>query len=116
MSRKKFYSLAEACRILRVPAYTLRYWEKEFEFKFQRNTAGRRIISDEQLQKLELIQHLLYREKMTIKGAKKKLQAMNVRSEELPQTRDSREVLLWLKKELIGLRTRLQAGGSDKSI
>ncbi|MEO0009871.1 MAG: MerR family transcriptional regulator [candidate division WOR-3 bacterium] len=110
MKEKKFYSLSEACRILRVPAYTLRYWEKEFEFKFERNSAGRRIISDEQLRKLELIQHLLHREKMTIKGAKKKLQAMNSRSGEVPQAKDGREVLLWLKKELIALRTTLEAG------
>jgi|UniRef100_A0A7V3PTV1 DNA-binding transcriptional MerR regulator len=113
MSRKKFYSLAEACRILKIPAYTLRYWEKEFEFKFQRNSAGRRIIADEQLKKLELIQHLLHREKMTIKGAKKKLQAMSMRATEPPQSRDSREVLLWLKKELIGLRTLLETGAVD---
>lgn len=108
MSKKMFYSLTEACRILKIPAYTLRYWENEFEFKFQRNSAGRRIISDEQLKKLELIQHLLHREKMTVKGAKKKLQAMTARSDELPNSKDSREILLWLKRELIGLRTLLE--------
>ncbi len=73
MSPQKFYSVAAVCKKLGIQPHTLRYWEKEFEIKFKRNSAGRRIIAAEQLKKLELIQHLIHREKMTIKGAKRKL-------------------------------------------
>ncbi len=109
MKKQKFYSVSQVCELLKIPPHTLRYWENQFELKFQRNSAQRRIISSEQLKKLELIQHLLHREKMTIKGARRKLKEMGLKPEELPQTKDKREILLWLKKELIGLRATLQA-------
>ncbi|MEO0050591.1 MAG: MerR family transcriptional regulator [candidate division WOR-3 bacterium] len=110
MKKERFYSLSEVCKILRIEPHTLRYWEKQFEFHFKRNSAGRRIISKEQLEKLELIQHLLHREKMTIKGAKRKLAAMSTKTDELPDPKNTRQVLLWLKRELISLRATLEAG------
>ncbi len=108
MSQQKFYSVSYVCKHLHIQPHTLRYWEKKFDIKFKRNSAGRRIVSTEQLKKLELIQHLLYREKMTVKGAKRRLAEMNLPEGELPDARDRRQILLWLKKELIQLRGLLE--------
>ncbi len=110
MNKQSFYSLAAVCKMLKIEPHTLRYWERQFEFHFKRNSAGRRIISREQLEKLKLIQHLLHREKMTIKGAKRKLAAMITRTEQLPDPKNTRQILLWLKRELISLRTALETG------
>jgi DNA-binding transcriptional MerR regulator len=108
MSPQKFYSVAAVCKKLGIQPHTLRYWEKEFEINFKRNSAGRRIISAEQLKKLELIQHLIHREKMTIKGAKRKLAVMSAAEEKLSQTEDRSQLLQWLKKELIELRALIE--------
>lgn len=108
MSAEKFYSFSGVCRKLNIQPHTLRYWEKEFEMKFQRNSAGRRIVSAEQLKKLELIRHFLYQEKMTIKGAKRKLAQINFTKEELPDAKNRQHLLLWLKKQLIELRALLE--------
>jgi len=110
MSPRRFYSVSEACRRLRIEPHVLRYWEKEFEFSLKRNSAGRRVVSAEQLRKLELIRHLLHREGLTVRGARRKLAAMPATA---PTTRpgpDDRQLLLWLKKELIALRATLGTG------
>ena len=99
--------MRQVCQMLGIEPHTLRYWERQFDFHFKRNSAGRRIISREQLEKLELIQHLLYREKMTVKGAKRKLTAMGAKTALLPDPKNPRQVLLWFKKELIRLRAAL---------
>ena len=104
MSPEKFHSVSYVCKHLHIKPHTLRYWENEFDIKLKRNSAGRRIVSAEQLKKLELIQHLLYREKMTIKGARRRLAEMNIPQDELPNPKDQRQLILWLKKELIQLR------------
>lgn len=108
MKKQKFYSISQVCKHLRIKPYVLRYWEKEFKISFKRNSAGRRIVSAEQLQKLELIHHLLYREKMTVKGTKKKLTAMGTKVDELPDKKDRYQVILWIKKQLIAIRSNLE--------
>lgn len=109
MSAQKFYSVSAVCKKLKIQPHTLRYWEKEFEIKFQRNSAGRRIVSAEQLKKLELIRHFLYQEKMTIKGTKRKLAKMSFTKEEPPDIKNRQQLLLWLKKQLIELRALLES-------
>ncbi|MGQ9708345.1 MAG: MerR family transcriptional regulator [bacterium] len=108
MNKQSFYSMAKVCQLLKIEPHTLRYWERQFDLHFKRNSAGRRIVSGEQLKKLELIQHLLYHEKMTVKGAKRKLSVMTAKTDELPDPRNARQILLWLKKELIRLRATLK--------
>ncbi|MEO0077546.1 MAG: MerR family transcriptional regulator [candidate division WOR-3 bacterium] len=111
MSPNRFYSVSEACRRLGIEPHVLRYWEQEFEFKFKRNSAGRRVVSARQLKKLELIRHLLHREGMTVRGAKRRLSAMHSEFPAAKAGTESRELLLWLKKELLEMRATLDAGG-----
>lgn len=109
MSRQRFYSLSAVCKHLGIPPHTLRYWEKEFEIKLARNSAGRRIVSAEQLKKFELIRDLLHRERMTIKGARRRLAELARADEDLPDSKNPRELLLWFKKRLLELRAELLA-------
>ncbi len=105
-----YHSVTQACRKLNLKPHVLRYWEKEFKIGVKRNSAGRRIYSDEQVEKLRLIKHLLHREKMTVKGARRQLARMRSQPATLFASEDHRQSLLWLKKELIALRGLLETG------
>jgi DNA-binding transcriptional MerR regulator len=104
----KYYSVTETCRRLNIKPHILRYWEKEFEFNPKRNSAGRRIYSGQQLEKLQLIRHLLHEEKLTVKGARRQLAKMAAQPGQPAASKGQRETLLWLKKELISIRALLE--------
>jgi len=111
MSPRKFYSLSETCRQLKVKPHVLRYWEKAFAIHFQRNSAGRRIVASDQLEQLQLIKHLLHHEKLTVQGARKKLAQLKAVARRGSTAPVPAETLAWLKKELIALRTLLESEG-----
>ena len=68
------YRPAEACRIAEVAPYVLRYWETEFPMLTpQKNRAGQRVYRRKDVEMVMRIRDLLYEEKFTIAGAKKKL-------------------------------------------
>uniref|UniRef100_A0A7C4CBR7 MerR family transcriptional regulator n=1 Tax=candidate division WOR-3 bacterium TaxID=2052148 RepID=A0A7C4CBR7_UNCW3 len=110
MTARRFYSVSDACRRLGIEPHVLRYWEKEFEFSFKRNSAGRRVVSSQQLKKLELIRHLLHKEGLTVRGARRRLAATLSAPPTSASGSDTRELLLWLKQELLSLRAALEAG------
>lgn len=99
-----YHSVTEVCRLLKLKPYTLRYWEKEFEFKVRRNSAGRRIYSDDQVEKLRLLRRLLREEKLTIKGARRKLAQMTAPRQQRLDLDDKHGPLLWIRKELLAIR------------
>jgi len=73
--RTKYYKIGEAAKILELEPYVLRFWEKEFEFlKPIRTSTGQRVYTQEHLQTLRKIKKLLYEEKLTVQGAKLRLQ------------------------------------------
>ena len=98
---RKYYTVTQVCRALDVPPHVLRYWEKEFDISVKRNSAGRRIYSEDQLERLRLIRHLVRTEKMTIKGAKRQLGRMRPGQSSRPARKD--KLLPWVKKELIAI-------------
>lgn len=70
-----FYKIGEASRILKVESYVLRYWESEFAFlRPKRSLSGQRIYTKQDIDLLLTIKRLLYDEKYTIDGVRKKLQ------------------------------------------
>lgn len=59
-----------------VPAYVLRYWESEFNLlRPKKNPAGQRLYRRRDLDLVLRIRTLLYDERLTLEGAKKRLQA-----------------------------------------
>lgn len=70
-----FYKIGEVSKILEVEPYVLRYWESEFAFlRPKRSPSGQRIYMKQDVDLLLTIKRLLYDEKYTIDGVRKKLQ------------------------------------------
>lgn len=76
MAKKLYYKIGEACKLLDIQAYVLRYWETEFPFlKPDKSRSGQRVYGQQELEVIRRIKALLYEEGYTIAGAKKKLEA-----------------------------------------
>jgi len=72
----KQYKIADACRLLDIQPYVLRYWQTEFPALASRKAGGgRRDFDAEDLETIRRIKELLYDEGYTIASAKKKLGA-----------------------------------------
>lgn len=73
--RKLCYKIGEACRVLDIQPYVLRYWETEFQVLAPgKSRSGQRVYTEKELAVIRRIKELLYREGYTIAGAKKKLE------------------------------------------
>ncbi len=107
MKSGKHYLVTEVCARLGIEPHILRYWEKEFEIKPIRNSAGRRIYSQTQLERLQLVKHLVRTEKLTVAGARRQLAKMPSEPTQLAFPDDPRQTLLWLKRELLAVRSLL---------
>lgn len=71
---KEYYSIGEVCEIADLKPHVLRYWETQFpELKPRKNQAGNRIYRRKEIKLIQLLRHLLYVEKYTIEGARRKL-------------------------------------------
>lgn len=71
---KLFYKIGEVCEHVGVQPHVLRYWESEFPMLApQKNRAGQRVYRRKDLEIVLRIRELLYDEKFTIAGAKRRL-------------------------------------------
>ncbi len=71
---KLYYKIGEACKILDIQPYVLRYWETEFSvLSPSKSKSGQRVYGEDDFQLIRRIKELLYEEGFTIAGAKKKL-------------------------------------------
>ncbi len=71
---KLFYKIGEVCEHVGVQPHVLRYWESEFPMLApQKNRAGQRVYRRKDLEIVLRIRELLYDEKFTIAGARRKL-------------------------------------------
>lgn len=71
---KVYYSISEVCGRTGLEPHVLRYWESEFpHLRPKKNRAGNRAYREKDIQIIDYIKYLLYEEKFTIPGAKKKL-------------------------------------------
>ena len=71
---KRYFRIGEASRIIGVEPYVLRYWESEFpQVRPRRADSRQRTYRKKDLEALLEIKRLLYEEKLTIQGARKRL-------------------------------------------
>ncbi|MEJ5226458.1 MerR family transcriptional regulator [Thermodesulfovibrio sp.] len=71
---KLFYKIGETSRLVGVEPYVLRYWETEFPFlKPKKTKTGQRLYTERDIEVIFLIKKMLYEEKYTIDGVRKKL-------------------------------------------
>ena len=74
MKKQTEYKIGEVANLLGINTSVLRFWEKEFPWIIPKRTEKKhRIYTDESIQKVRIIQTLLYDKGMTIEGAKKLL-------------------------------------------
>lgn len=109
---KLYYKIGEVSQITGVEPYVLRYWESEFKIINPGRTNSRqRLYRRKDLELILEIKRLLYEEKFTIAGAKRKLQKMKAEGEkQLPlkfPDKKYREALLHVRKDLEDLRKLL---------
>ena len=105
-AEKLYYRIGEVEEMTGVPAYVLRYWESEFKLlRPKKNPAGQRVYRQRDLELVRRIKTLLYDERLTLEGAKKRL---------LTETRKSAQLELGIRETayaeaLRRIRDRLHA-------
>lgn len=71
---KVFYTIGEVAEMFQVNTSHIRFWEKEFDIlKPAKNKKGNRLFTNEDIENIKLIYHLVKERGMTLKGAKQKL-------------------------------------------
>ena len=72
--KKLYYSISDVSKMADVKQHVLRYWESEFpQIRPGRADSKQRTYQKKDLEILLEIKNLLYEEKMTIEGAKRRL-------------------------------------------
>ena len=106
IAKKAYYSIGEVCDLTGLKPHVLRYWETQFDvLSPTKNRAGNRVFRPKEIELVLLVKHLLYEEKYTIEGARRRLQEMRTAGE-LEEERQEvlePEVLSGMKAELEAL-------------
>ncbi|HOE96986.1 MAG TPA: MerR family transcriptional regulator [Candidatus Sumerlaeota bacterium] len=85
--RKLFYRINEVSRITGIKPYVLRYWETEFrELAPAKDSSDQRRYRQADIEVIQTIRRLLYEERYTIEGARKRLRVELRRQREDAQT------------------------------
>jgi len=72
--QKLYYSIGEVSKLLEIDQPVLRFWETEFkELSPRKSKSGKRLYREDDLKVLQRIKYLLYEERYTIEGARRKL-------------------------------------------
>ena len=109
---KLYYRIGEVASITNVKPYVLRYWESEFKIVRPKKSLSRqRIYSKSDLELILEIKRLLYKEKYTLEGAKRKIKAFRAEKERqmnlsFPEKKYIR-VLGEIRKELVSIKKML---------
>jgi DNA-binding transcriptional MerR regulator len=93
---KRFFRIGDVSRIVGVKPYVIRYWESEFSsLKPRRADSKQRTYQRKDIEILGEIKRLLYDEKLTIEGAKKRL-----KTAKKDTTLPSHDIVREIKEEL----------------
>ncbi len=108
---KLYYRIGEVSQITGVKPYVLRYWESEFRWMAPaKSRSKQRLYRKRDIEVIQLIKRLLYEERFTIAGARKKLRELGVgRALDAPQLEmaledDPRAQLRRIRAELQEIR------------
>ena len=108
---KLYFKIGEVSKITGVEPYILRYWESEFKIvKPYRTKSNQRLYRKKDLELILKIKKMLYEDKFTIAGAKKKIKSSNSREKQLPLNfaqNKYRETLKEIKEEIQLIRDML---------
>ena len=100
---REYYSIGEVCELVGVKPHVLRYWETQFpSLAPAKNRSGNRVYRRKEIKLILLVKHLLYKEKYTIEGARKRIEQLR-RGGGLPEATDralDSEMIAMLRSEL----------------
>ena len=108
---KRYYRIGEVAERTGVKPHVLRYWESEFRWMAPaKSRSKQRLYRKRDIEVIELIRKLLYEERYTIAGARRRLRELGVaraldESAEAPPS--PRAALANLRAELLALRAAL---------
>ena len=102
---KIYYSIGEVAEMFDASVSNIRYWENQFEaLKPFKNNKGNRLFTNDDIETIRIIHHLVKERGLTIKGARQKLK------ENREDTLNNYEIVKRLqdiKQELIEIRDGL---------
>jgi len=121
---KMYYTIGEVSEVTGVKAHVLRYWETEFpSLRPRKNRAGNRSYRPRDIKAVLAIRDLLYKEKFTINGARKKLQENYgnpdpiIKQMQIPfSDPQARHVLLTVRQELEEIRALLDETPEEEAV
>ncbi len=111
-SSKRYYRIGEVSRITGVKPYVLRYWESEFRWMApQKSRSKQRLYRRRDIDMILLIKKMLYEQRFTIAGARKKLREFGaeraLESGNLAIETDHRSRYRKIRSELEAIRAML---------
>ena len=84
MAEKLYYSMGEVTEMFDVEPTVIRYWCTQFScLRPKRNAKGNRLFSQQDVERLKRIHHLLRERKLTIEGAQKAMRKRSISAEEV---------------------------------
>ena len=111
---KRYYRIGEVAKLTGVKAHVLRYWESEFRWMApQKSRSQQRLYRKRDIEVIQLIKRLLYEERFTIAGARKRLRELGVaKALEAPQLDLGLEIdhlsrYRRIKEELLAIKAML---------
>ena len=97
---KLFFKIGEVADLVGVEQHVLRYWEEEIEaLKPKKNKSGQRLYEKRDVELIYEIKQLLYAEKFTLAGARKKLKKNKKKETQLDIAFDREDFIEW-KEEI----------------
>ncbi len=99
---KLYYRIGEVAQLVGVEPHVLRYWEREFRaIRPTKSAKGQRVYSRRDVENLRLVRDLLYAQKFTIAGARRKLLEAQQAPRPLPDpAAQTREHLVAIRAEI----------------
>lgn len=110
---KLYYKIGEVARMAGVKTSVLRFWETEFVFlQPEKSTTGQRLYTRHEVELVLQVRRLLYDEKFTIEGVKKRISPKGklLSTEDLlpdDETKDYKGLLKEIRTDLQALRSHL---------
>jgi DNA-binding transcriptional MerR regulator len=109
---KRYYRIGEVSKITGVKPYVLRYWESEFRWMApQKSRSKQRLYRRRDIDMILLIKKLLYEQRFTIAGARRKLRDLGanraLETNGLAVETDHRSRYRKIREELVAIRAQL---------
>ena len=101
---KTYFRIGEVAKLVGVEPYVLRFWETEFKTMVPpKSRSKQRMYRRKDLETILVVKHLLYAERFTIEGARKRLIELQ-RAQKAGLVEPPREGLALVRAELLKLR------------